>query len=176
MQVIFLSYPPWFVRSARVVPVVWPARDHCGQTQDGSTVWAQGCCSLSRWEGHSQASCFISDCHSPDSPLQQGWSQEDIFISQCMWHLQGRQLQEESSIPGSRCRLFQSPPSQHKLQFQGTLNYSGKMSWMHCNKSRPLEVFVIIYQLKLKLNSWFKHEQWRRLQGKPCLNTADVLC
>lgn len=36
-------------------------------------------CFLSRWEGLSQASCFISDCHSPNAPLQQGWSQK-IFL------------------------------------------------------------------------------------------------
>lgn len=173
VQVIHLSYPPWFVRNAWVIslwcgwpeitvgrPRIDPLCEH-----KGAACWAGG-----KGTAKPPALSLTATPHCSRA------GHRKIFLYHNMWHLWCRQLQEESSIPGSRCKLFQSPPSQHKIQFQETLSYSGKMSWMHCNQLRPLEIFVIIYQLKLKLNSWFKHEHWSCLQGKPSLNPANQFC
>lgn len=67
-----------------------PVRFPCSVTKRGSLWASPGWVSRAECEvaayragvkGTGQASCFISQCHSPDSLLEQGWAWEDIFVS-----------------------------------------------------------------------------------------------
>lgn len=159
----------------RRFPAVWLTPDHCGRPRMDPLCEHKAAACWAGWKGTARPPA-LSLTVTPQAPHCSRAGHGKIFLYHNVWHLWCRQLQEESSIPGysEADAGFQSPPVSINFSFKG--RWSGKMPWMHHNKSRPLEIFLTIYQLKLKFSSWFKHEQWGCLQGKPSLNPADVFC